>query len=73
MNPQASYRRARVSLSALKIRRGAGAMTNLRDLVGRVLINAQIAAGYALTLRLRHGDVFLRRRSDGAARRMTVP
>jgi len=25
-----------------------------------VLINAQIAAGYALTLRLRHGDAFLR-------------
>ena len=23
--------------------------------IGRVLINAQIAAGYALTLRLRHG------------------
>jgi len=26
----------------------------------RVLINAQIAAGYALTLRLRYGDLFLR-------------
>jgi hypothetical protein len=29
-------------------------------LLGRVLINAQIAAGYAFTLRLRHGDEFLR-------------
>jgi hypothetical protein len=29
-------------------------------LVGRVLINAQIAAGYAFTLRLRHGTHFLR-------------
>jgi hypothetical protein len=28
--------------------------------LGRVLINAQIAAGYALTLRLWHGDVSLR-------------
>ena len=26
--------------------------------LGRVLISAQIAAGYALTLRLRHGDAF---------------
>jgi hypothetical protein len=30
--------------------------------LGRVLINAQIAAGYALTLRLRCGDLFLRLR-----------
>jgi hypothetical protein len=28
--------------------------------IGRVLINAQIAAGYGFTLRLRHGDAFLR-------------
>ena len=41
--------------------------------LGRVLINAQIAAGYALILRLRHGDAFVRLRSDGAARRVTVP
>ena len=31
-----------------------------RGVIGRVLINAQIAAGYALTMRLRCGDVFLR-------------
>jgi hypothetical protein len=30
--------------------------------LGRVLISAQIAAGCALTLRLRHGDAFLRLR-----------
>jgi hypothetical protein len=30
--------------------------------IGRVLINAQIAAGYALTLRLRGGYAFLRLR-----------
>ncbi len=44
-----------------------------RYYLGRVLISAQIAADYALTLRLRHGDAFLRLRTDGAARRVTVP
>jgi hypothetical protein len=34
-------------------------------LLGRVLINLQPAAGHALTLRLRHGDAFLRLRLTG--------
>jgi hypothetical protein len=33
---------------------------NHHPALGRVLINAQIAAGYAFTLRLHHGNAFLR-------------